>query len=80
MNFSEIERNLNLNKDIQADIRQIVYECYYDIYNYRNSNFRLFGGYHDCDKDDSGWEEAGEYLQRTFSAVVQKIRDKSVLF
>ena len=34
MNFSEIERNLNLNKDIQADIRQIVYECYYDIYNY----------------------------------------------
>ena len=37
MNFSEIERNLNLNKDIQADIRQIVYECYYDIYNYRNS-------------------------------------------
>ena len=34
MNFSEIERNLSLNKDIQADIRQIVYECYYDIYNY----------------------------------------------
>ena len=34
MEFSEVERNLNLNKDIQADIRQTIYECYYDIYNY----------------------------------------------
>ena len=34
MNFSEIEKNLKLNQHIQADIRQIVYECYYDIYNY----------------------------------------------
>lgn len=34
MNFSEIEKNLQLNKDIQNDIRQIVFECYHDIYNY----------------------------------------------
>lgn len=38
MEFSEIERNLSLNKDIQEDIRQIVYECYYDIYNYLGRN------------------------------------------
>lgn len=34
MNFSEIEKNLRLNQHIQNDIRQIVFECYYDIYNY----------------------------------------------
>lgn len=34
MNFSEIEKNLKLNQHIQKDIRQIVFECYYDIYNY----------------------------------------------
>ena len=34
MNFSEIERNLKLNQHISEDIRSIVYESYYDIYNY----------------------------------------------
>lgn len=34
MKFSEIERNLELNQNIQNDIKEIVYECYYDIYNY----------------------------------------------
>ena len=34
MDFSDIERNLNLNQHISEDIRSIVYESYYDIYNY----------------------------------------------
>ena len=34
MDFSEIERNLKLNQHIGEDIKRIVYESYYDIYNY----------------------------------------------
>ena len=34
MEFSEIERNLDLNQHIGEDIKDIVYETYYDIYTY----------------------------------------------